>query len=268
MKRFSKILALAAAIVLGTLGAFGCGKDLPQAIKPTDGESNINLIGTSYVKNASLTAEELHIDNDFSGWVRYRYTGNSETLQDNIEKLVQTLNEKRYTPKQLERGYRNYFLREGDVDAEGKKVTIRFVNLNWSYDSYYKMQTVEEYLSSSGTAQMNYEFHDFEHTEKYNLVNATDKDKKKLKIWTLQGLTDGLVVSAEGAIRYYYNLGGVQKNEDGSVTITDADTKVYLIYTDKRPVDLTVLILSLIAAAAVLAAGAVVTVTLVRRKKR
>ncbi len=274
MKKTIRILALSAALLMGVF-ALGCGARLPETVanspKPSwEDRTNLDVTNSSYIRNASLSAKELHINNDYSGWVKYVYTGSSNTLRENMDKLLVTLNKLRYSEKQYtEKGYRLFYMEEGDVDetSETRWVTIRFSNLTWCHESYYKVQTLEEYLKSSGTADMNYHFKDFKNPDKdYSAVGASDKDKKKLKIWQLQNLADGVKITIEGAFRYFYDDGNKTiEQKDGGI-VFQTDSKAYFIYTDNHPVDVTVLVVGIVAGLAVAAAIVVVAVTLRRRK--
>lgn len=97
-------------------------------------------------------------------------------------------------------------------------------------------------------------------------VGASDKDKKKLKIWQLQNLADGVKITIEGAFRYFYDDGNKTiEQKDGGI-VFQTDSKAYFIYTDNHPVDVTVLVVGIVAGLAVAAAIVVVAVTLRRRK--
>lgn len=121
MKKTIRILALSAALLMGVF-ALGCGARLPETVanspKPSsEDRTNLDVTNSSYIRNASLSAKELHINNDYSGWVKYVYTGSSNTLRENMDKLLVTLNKLRYSEKQYtEKGYRLFYMEEGDVD--------------------------------------------------------------------------------------------------------------------------------------------------------
>ena len=270
------MLALATALIMGAAALCGCaGNDFPSEVKPDwDDRTNVEVTGGtgsggSYIRNASLSARELHINNDYSGWVRYVYTGTSSDLQGTMDSLLVTLNKLRYSKRQYERGYRLFYMNEGDVEEiDGTRyVTIRFVNLTWCHESYYKVQTLADYLTSTGTADMNYHFKDFENPDKdYDVVNASDGDKQKLKVWQLQNLADGVVITIEGAFRYFYDDGNKTiEQKDGGI-VFETDSKAYFIYTDKHPIDLTLLIVGIVAGLAVIGAGVAVAVVLHRKK--
>lgn len=270
MKRFVHlILAGALALALGLCG-FGCGSGVNYA-EPKSENQTINLFLSTYTTSKNFSPAELHLNNDGSAWIRYQYTASDRTadkIAAALEDLVETLNKKIYSDSAYREGYRMFYCGEGDVDAAQGTATMHMVKLAAVNKSYYKQLTVAEYIEEKGTSsEAVFEVRPTDNSEgKYSLVNASDKDKERLKVWQLKNLTEGLAVSFEGTPLYFYDDGkaSVTKTEAGALMFSQKD-EVAVVYQEKAPVDVVALSVGIGAGVLVLAAGVILYLTLRKR---
>ena len=274
MKTILRLMTVLMALMV-SVGAASCASNR-NYVEPKSDKQTIDLFSYTYTTGKSLTPEELYLYNDRSAEITYRYSATSATEEaaaTKLDALVEELNRKIYTEETYEAGSRMFWREEGDVWSDGDTcyARMRIVDLTKVRKDYYQCKTVGEFADSTGTSSgLVYEFRSVDNSgEMYRIVDMDERDRERLRIWDLRSIADDLVIRIEGTPLYFYDDGKktIGIDEEGGLIFSQND-RVYLIYQETAPLNVTMLILGIACGVLLIGAVAGAIVTVRRQKAR